>query len=68
VKFCPPTDVFKYCVDNRDADGRLRLPKPIRKSIYQWFYRRLKDKPALCKETDDLVKDLNFSGPCNCML
>lgn len=65
---CPSSGVFKYCIDNKDPDNRLRLPMPIRKSIYRWFNRRLKTEPALCKETQQVVKETGLTGPCNCML
>jgi len=68
LKFCPPSDVFKYCVDNKDPDKRLRLLTPIRKSIYLWFNRRLKKQPSLCKETDKMIEETNLKSPCNCML
>jgi len=66
--FCPPSGVFNHCIDNGDPDRRLRLPFPVRKSIYQWFARRLKVKVALCKETEKMIEETNLKSPCNCML
>ena len=67
AKFCP-SDVFKHCFDNKDPDGRLRLPAPVRESIYRWFARRLKESPALCKETDEVAKGSGLTAKCNCEL
>jgi hypothetical protein len=67
-QYCVSSGAFEYLIDNHDSDGRLRLPFEIRKSIYQWFSRRLKNRPALCKETENLVIETNLRGPCNCML
>lgn len=67
-KFCPSSDAFSYCIDQGDPDRRLRLPFPVRKSIYKWFDRRLKTEPSLCKETDRMIEETNLRSPCNCML
>jgi len=67
-KYCPPSGVFKYCIDQTGSDKRLRLLHPIRKSIYKWLAKRLKAQTQVCKETEKMVKDLGFKGKCNCQL
>ena len=67
-KHCPPSGVFKYCTDQTGSDKRLRLPHPVRGSIYKWFAKRLKIEPQVCKETEKMVQELNFRGKCNCQL
>jgi len=49
------------------ADGRLRYPKQLRLHIYQQIGDWLGFQPALCKETEEVWRELDwrFYG-CNC--
>ena len=63
-------EVFKYAVDEKDPDGRYRLPFAQRLEIYQYFLDLLKVKKiGLCKETEKIHQALGLSGnaqSCNC--
>ncbi len=63
-------DVFKYGIDHKDGDHRLRLPLEKRVEIYKWFKQNLQCKQvALCKET---MGCYNLAGMlyqrCNCVI
>jgi len=61
-------DVFKYGVDHKDGDHKLRLPLEKRVEMYKWFKQNLQCKQvAICKET---IGCYNLVGmlyqKCNC--
>ena len=74
INHAPNSDVFKYAVDEMDADGRLRLPFDLRLEIYQHLISLLnpaipQNRIGLCKETEKMHQILGFPGPkqfCNC--
>jgi len=63
-------DIFKYGVDEKDPDGRLRLAFDQRMEIYSFFLEGLEcPKIGLCKETEKIHKALGLLGEnqsCNC--
>ena len=67
-------EVFRYGVDERDPDGRWRVPFDLRLEMYEHFIKRLNSagsclRLGLCKETVKMHRLLGIPGEkqsCNC--
>jgi len=63
-------EIFKYGVDERDPDGRWRVPSDLRLEMYEYFLKELKvPRVGLCKETRKMHQLLGIpceDQSCNC--